>query len=871
MRNASPGLALSALFRVIICIAAAVTLAGCGGSGGSGVPPRQAASIAYPSSSFTFVAGTAITPVTVTASQGLSTYTVSPPLPAGLSLNLSNGTISGTPTAPSGAATYTVTASGNGATASASVSITVNAAPPSSVSYGSPSFTFTAGIAARTLTPSTSGGPVAAWSIKPALPAGLTFDTSDGAIGGTPSATSAPGRYVITAQNVSGTSTVTLTIEVDAGPLLDLGHGAPLTLLRMSGSSVLSLDQSGHWALWNYTTAAEVASGDLQCAPNCTQAHLADIAGGTFVLRTQTGFEVHSATTGDLLSAISTSATWWELASDGSYLATGGSSGLFAWSPSGTSLASLSGDYSNAIAFADPGQIQVAEGPSGQNVIQTVAVPGAESANGPAFNGHFSSWFVDGSHFITTAGTTALVYSQASAQEAVITPSDTPQVIVGQGNWVWTVLGQELDVFAISAPSAPAASFSIDGGVTEIPSGSSIAVTSSSGALGVIDLSGTTPSKTDYILPAAFVIPTEGASLGVEFTAASASQWMLSNGSVLLDGASLSSTPRYFDYGAITDIAGSNGSIAIATQSGRIVYFDATTLMQEGEIDFPADRVLLSSDGTVLAASDETYPGLYDVDSDVSTYSLPSGALLYSWPYSLSASDPENRSGTALGDFSLSGSGTALGQVFATESSGSTSSCTLEVTATAGGPATSSVTSNARMLLFMSPDGTLIAATSPAGTSSAAPNLGTNILQNGSLLTAVTGMAAGWIDDDHLLTNTFAENSLGTIYAGCNLYSASGESTGPCALPEVTAFQTLTSDSIYAVYLGQILSVSTGAISWTSGDSMSGTQQPVSQGSLSGSAYSPAAGLVAGAPVPGAVAGDRVVFASGHYVLVQGY
>jgi Putative Ig domain len=876
MRNNKYGQVLNVLIRVVVWISAAASLAGCGGSGNSAPPPRQSASITYPSSSLTFVAGTTIPPVAPTASQGLSTFAVTPALPAGLSLSSSSGTISGTPTAASAAATYTVTASGGGATATTTVSITVNPAPPSSVSYGSPAFTFTLGIAARTLTPSASGGAATGWSIKPALPAGLKFDTSDGVISGTPSAAWASSSYVVTAQNSGGNATVTLTIEVDGGPLLDLGHGTSLTMLQMSGASVLSLDQSGHWVLWNYSTAAGIASGDLYCAPTCNQltmpSHLADMAGGTVVLATQNGFEFLSATSGQVTANVTASVSWWSLASDGSYLAAGSSSGLFAWSPSGIPLASLSGDFSKATAFADSGEIQVAGGPSGENVIQTVAVPGGASANGAAFNGQFTSWFTDGSHFITTAGTTTLVYSQGSVQQAAITPTYTAQVVAGEGNWVWTVRGQELDVYAIAAPSAPAASFIIEGAPV-IPSGSSLAVSSARGVLSVIDLSGTTPAETDYSLPVAFTIPSEGDTLGIMYTATSTSQWMLGNGSVLLDGGSLSSTPRYFDYGAVTGIAGSSGSIAVATQSGRILYFNASTLTQEGEIDFPANRVLLSSDGSVLAASDNTYPVLYDIDSDVSTYSLPGEGLLNSWPYSLSGSVPGQLSGTGLGDISLSGSGAALGQVFATESSGATTSCTLEVTPTAGGSATSSMTSNACVVLFMSPDGTLIAATTGLGNSSTDPNPGTNILQDGSLLTAITGMPAGWIDDGHLLVNTFADNAVGTVYAGCNVYSPSGQSTGPCALPEVTAFQTLTSGSIYAVYLGEILSVSTGTVSWTSGDSMSGIQAPITQGSLSQFAYSgsPTTGLPAGNPVSGAIAGNHLVFASGHYVLAQGY
>jgi hypothetical protein len=50
---------------------------------------------------------------------------------------------------------------------------------------------------------SNSGGSVTAYSISPALPAGLTFDTSTGLISGTPTATSSATNYAITARRVS--------------------------------------------------------------------------------------------------------------------------------------------------------------------------------------------------------------------------------------------------------------------------------------------------------------------------------------------------------------------------------------------------------------------------------------------------------------------------------------------------------------------------------------------------------------------------------------------------------------------------------------------------------------------------------------------
>ena len=65
---------------------------------------------------------TAITP-TVTGT--VTSYSVSPALPAGLSLNASNGQISGTPTVSAAPATYTVTATNSGGSTTFGLSLKV--------------------------------------------------------------------------------------------------------------------------------------------------------------------------------------------------------------------------------------------------------------------------------------------------------------------------------------------------------------------------------------------------------------------------------------------------------------------------------------------------------------------------------------------------------------------------------------------------------------------------------------------------------------------------------------------------------------------------------------------------------------------------
>ena len=118
-------------------------------------------SLTYSPNSFTLTKGTAMTTVTPTVSGGpVTSWTVSPSLPAGLSLDSSTGAISGTPTAVTSSATYTVTASTTGGSTTADVTIVVNDVVPSSLTYSPNSFTLTKGTAMTTVTPTANGGPV---------------------------------------------------------------------------------------------------------------------------------------------------------------------------------------------------------------------------------------------------------------------------------------------------------------------------------------------------------------------------------------------------------------------------------------------------------------------------------------------------------------------------------------------------------------------------------------------------------------------------------------------------------------------------------------------------------------------------------------
>ena len=60
-------------------------------------------------------------------------WSVTPSLPAGLTLSTTTGVITGTPTAVTSSATYTISATNTGGTASTTVEITVNDIAPNTI------------------------------------------------------------------------------------------------------------------------------------------------------------------------------------------------------------------------------------------------------------------------------------------------------------------------------------------------------------------------------------------------------------------------------------------------------------------------------------------------------------------------------------------------------------------------------------------------------------------------------------------------------------------------------------------------------------------------------------------------------------------
>lgn len=157
------------------------------------------------------------TPVTGSGGTAALSYSVSPNLPAGLSMNSATGQITGAPTVSSSAATFTVTVTDdNSATATANFSLIVDGAVSATQAVATKAVTAGSSIAPFSPVTGAGGRSPLSYSVAPDLPSGLALAPNTGIISGTPSAISSATTYTVTVTDgntATATATLNLTIN----------------------------------------------------------------------------------------------------------------------------------------------------------------------------------------------------------------------------------------------------------------------------------------------------------------------------------------------------------------------------------------------------------------------------------------------------------------------------------------------------------------------------------------------------------------------------------------------------------------------------------------------------------------------------------
>ena len=212
----------------------------------------------------TLTQNSAMTAVTLPAATGGNRsvyYSISPDLPDGLSASQSTRVLSGTPTGTQSETTYTYKASDTDYNTAAddavtlTFTITIEAEPDTAPDFGSNtianlSLTQNSAMTAVTLPEATGGNGTLSYSLSPAPPAGLSFNTSTRVLSGTPTGTSASATYTYTVSdgddNTADTDkdTITFTIVVaaeDTAPSFGSSTIANQSLTQNSAMTSLTL------------------------------------------------------------------------------------------------------------------------------------------------------------------------------------------------------------------------------------------------------------------------------------------------------------------------------------------------------------------------------------------------------------------------------------------------------------------------------------------------------------------------------------------------------------------------------------------------------------------------------------------------------
>lgn len=180
--------------------------------------PAGPMGLTYESNPATYLRGAAIAPNHPSSTgSAITSYQVTPALPAGLQLDGTTGIITGTPTTSQSASSYTITGSNTIGMTTVALSIAIVDSGPSNLVYPTNPATYTKNVAIAANTPTWSGGSVA-FSVAPALPAGLALNPTTGAITGTPTALAPAATYVVTATNGTSTSVNLVITVIDAAP-----------------------------------------------------------------------------------------------------------------------------------------------------------------------------------------------------------------------------------------------------------------------------------------------------------------------------------------------------------------------------------------------------------------------------------------------------------------------------------------------------------------------------------------------------------------------------------------------------------------------------------------------------------------------------
>jgi len=180
-------------------------------------------------------------------------WTISPPLPLGLSLE-DDGSIAGMPLKITPTKTHTIWANNSGGSASVNISFTVIDQPPVDLRWFNQDLVLTVNQSFDSLPAIISGGTPVSFEIDPALPFGLSIDPDTGAISGIPTALLVRMPYHVWANNSGGSSVAIIHLTIIDFPIASILYPRMPLDMVWGNDSVDMLPETGggepvHWSI----------------------------------------------------------------------------------------------------------------------------------------------------------------------------------------------------------------------------------------------------------------------------------------------------------------------------------------------------------------------------------------------------------------------------------------------------------------------------------------------------------------------------------------------------------------------------------------------------------------------------------------------
>ena len=222
----------------------------------SASPPTE---LSYSTGTLNLTVGTPMPTLTPSIKGVVSVYSISPNLPAGLSLNPISGVLSGTPVVSISSTKYNIKASNSAGSVPFEIYLSVTLLKPSNFSYQSTSYNFVVGNLITSISPSINGT-IESYSISPTLDNGLVFSSSSGIISGTPNLAQSSKEYTITASNSGGSVTFKLSIVIL--PIAPSNLSYPKNnLILYAGSPMQILTPSVNGDINSYSVSPDLPLG----------------------------------------------------------------------------------------------------------------------------------------------------------------------------------------------------------------------------------------------------------------------------------------------------------------------------------------------------------------------------------------------------------------------------------------------------------------------------------------------------------------------------------------------------------------------------------------------------------------------------------